>query len=1094
MSISLRSQWGLTIGIALVVLALFIAGAAPANGAPTNPGSSLAQTEDVGDATNDSESSENPPGQGQDSPVRNNSAVIRNIVFLDLDGDGIQEAGEIPLAGITVNLFDSAGNPLATRTTSAEGRYTFGEAAGVVANRNFGISFDASTNTSPLPGGFFNRDLQASDISVRAGGNDDAGLTLPFDLALRTTVDTSTINLAARTVSFNLTVINQGRTVSNFQIVDYLDYPSSGQWASFVPGLNPSGSAGGRSWSWNASNPQRPIVTVNGELAQGQQVSIPVVLRWSNPLPNGIDSLENWAEIINFNDTDPRTGDAVSGALSDHDSTPDRNPRNDDQPGGPGAPKDDSIANLNGDEDDHDVAGFGIFDLALTVQLDDGTNNRSVLPDTRVTFDITVTNQGLVDAGGITLTDYLPATGLTLADPAWTPSAGGATRVLPGRLAPGESTTVSISFTVDDGSTGQINNFVEISAATPRNASGQVIRQAGTNRAIRDVDSTFDNVRGNDNQPSGPGAATDDAVLGEGGDEDDHDVAGIRIGFFDLSVRTTLAGGFERGSVPIGNAVQFNIVVTNEGTVDATDIELIDYLPRRGLVLNDPDWTNNGDGTATLNRPVPGPIAPGGRTAVPITFLVEASATGSIYNWAEIAGADTDSDPTTRTPIDVDSTPGNNPRYDADENAAPPVPVPPTPAPEATDPAPEAADEEAVDDVESGTTADVASDEPVEAPAPIISNVRPASEDDHDFAGVSIDPPELDLALQLRIDEDVDVESLGVEDPVPFIVTVLNEGTVFADDITIVDYLPEIGLTLFDSSWVESGDGTATFSLSEPLAPESTVEIEAFFVVSPGAVGTITNSVEIASATAVDFFGTPILNDNGRPLADIDSVPFGDLQGVLPGLEDDHSSAAIHFAPPPVYDLAIFSDLAEGSERSMFAPGDVVTYDVSVLNQSEVRSADIEVVAEVPVGFTIVGRDWEMDDESRTATLIIEGPLVPGQAVTFETGFRAETDASGNFDNVVRITSSVALDEAGENLGLLDVDPSDDSITVDLSVIPTLAFSGVDVDGGMLLGWSLLAAATFVALIGVAFRRRRPPTGVRVGVVGPATSRFGPAA
>ena len=94
----------------------------------------------------------------------------------------------------------------------------------------------------------------------------------------------------------------------------------------------------------------------------------------------------------------------------------------------------------------------------------------------------------------------------------------------------------------------------------------------------------------------------------------------------------------------------------------------------------------------------------------------------------------------------------------------------------------------------------------------------------------------------------------------------------------------------------------------------------------------------------------------------------------------------------------------------------------------------------------------------------------------------------------IRDSSSVALDEAGENLGLLDVDPSDDSITVDLSVIPTLAFSGVDVDGGMLLGWSLLAAATFVALIGVAFRRRRPPTGVRVGVVGPATSRFGPAA
>jgi uncharacterized repeat protein (TIGR01451 family) len=52
---------------------------------------------------------------------------IGNRVWLD-DGDGVQDPSESPAAGVTVRLFDAAGNLVATTTTDAEGRYLFSSA------------------------------------------------------------------------------------------------------------------------------------------------------------------------------------------------------------------------------------------------------------------------------------------------------------------------------------------------------------------------------------------------------------------------------------------------------------------------------------------------------------------------------------------------------------------------------------------------------------------------------------------------------------------------------------------------------------------------------------------------------------------------------------------------------------------------------------------------------------------------------------------------------------------------------------------------------------------------------------------------------
>jgi len=82
--------------------------------------------------------------------------VIGNMVWLDNDGDGIQDAGEGAMAGVTVSLFDSEDNPLGSVVSGADGSYTFGG----LASGNYYLSF-----TNP-PAGF-------ALSPLNQGGNDD---------------------------------------------------------------------------------------------------------------------------------------------------------------------------------------------------------------------------------------------------------------------------------------------------------------------------------------------------------------------------------------------------------------------------------------------------------------------------------------------------------------------------------------------------------------------------------------------------------------------------------------------------------------------------------------------------------------------------------------------------------------------------------------------------------------------------------------------------------------------------------------------------------------------------------------------------------
>jgi uncharacterized repeat protein (TIGR01451 family) len=72
---------------------------------------------------------------------------IGDLIWFDLDGDGVQDADEPGIPGVTVWLYDSTGTTLlATAVTNAQGLYTF---SGLSANTNYIVR----VNPASLPGG-----------------------------------------------------------------------------------------------------------------------------------------------------------------------------------------------------------------------------------------------------------------------------------------------------------------------------------------------------------------------------------------------------------------------------------------------------------------------------------------------------------------------------------------------------------------------------------------------------------------------------------------------------------------------------------------------------------------------------------------------------------------------------------------------------------------------------------------------------------------------------------------------------------------------------------------------------------------------------
>ncbi|MBX7144309.1 MAG: hypothetical protein K1X79_07640 [Oligoflexia bacterium] len=68
---------------------------------------------------------------------------IGNRVWIDTDKDGEQDAGETPVSGVTVNLYNSGNTLVATTTTDSSGEYLF---SGLSANTSYCIRLDNASD------------------------------------------------------------------------------------------------------------------------------------------------------------------------------------------------------------------------------------------------------------------------------------------------------------------------------------------------------------------------------------------------------------------------------------------------------------------------------------------------------------------------------------------------------------------------------------------------------------------------------------------------------------------------------------------------------------------------------------------------------------------------------------------------------------------------------------------------------------------------------------------------------------------------------------------------------------------------------------
>ncbi|NNL93387.1 MAG: DUF11 domain-containing protein, partial [Saprospiraceae bacterium] len=367
---------------------------------------------------------------------------------------------------------------------------------------------------------FGNTALCETTVEVQDNNNED--FCPRFDLALIKTLDTIATPgpfEPGDAVTFNINVINQGN-IGAFDI-GLVDYVPDGLT------LNDG------NWTQNGD-----LATLNDNIVfLEDSTNVDVKISFTIDSDFMGFSLTNTAEISQAdNDNDPN-----NPPMEDSDSTPDM--INDDVVGG-----DNSVNSENGDEDDHDVAIIEVeqtFDLALEK---DCSTGGPYMPGSTVTYILTVTNQGTVNAPNVELEDNIPS-GLILNDSDWTQNGSVATLNTPIPLvAVGTSVDVEITFTIDD-------MFMNQSIVN----TAQIIDP--NNLLLEDVDSTPGNDDGDQS-------------------EDDEASKMIVVGqVFDLALLKQINFVATPGPFNTGDDVAFTVTVYNQGSIDATNVQVIDYVP-----------------------------------------------------------------------------------------------------------------------------------------------------------------------------------------------------------------------------------------------------------------------------------------------------------------------------------------------------------------------------------------------------------------------------------------------------------------------------------------------------------------------------------
>jgi len=259
-------------------------------------------------------------------------------------------------------------------------------------------------------------------------------------------------------------------------------------------------------------------------------------------------------------------------------------------------------------------------------------------------------------------------------------------------------------------------------------------------------------------------------------------------------------------------------------------------------------------------------------------------------------------------------------------------------------------------------------------------------------------------------------------DDVTFTIEVFNQGSFPVMGVDIVDYIPS-GFVLNDTDWTAGAGNTATTVLPGTLATGESTTVDITLTVVPGTdsgsymnFAEIMNFEDLAGNPADDLDSTPD-NDPDNDGTPSDNVI--DENGNEGGDEDDHDFATVA-VDVPTFDLALIKTLAAGQSATI-APGDDVTFTITVYNQGEATAQNIVVSDYVPGGLVLNDAAWTQSGS--TATTTIAGPIAPGGSASVNITFSVPNTAGSSIEtNYAEISS--AEDEFG-NPGV-DIDSTPD--------------------------------------------------------------------
>ena len=665
-----------------------------------------------------------------------------------------------------------------------------------------------------------------------------------------------------------------------------------------------------------------------------------------------LDTYRNWAEISEDS--------AEDYGVTDEDSSPDDEVRNDDFINH-NDPTADSIA---GDEDDNDyedvspIQPVPVYDLALIKVLASGQTDE-VEAGEQVDYNIIVTNQGTVASNNYSVMDVLPA-GMSFIEASDSPSAtaeGVFWYDLP-NLDPGQTKVLNITLQLDDPTLGEsYSNFAEI------------IEDSADDYEVTDEDSTPDEDPDNDPVVDHNDTTADTVD----GDEDDSDTETITpivpAPIYDLALIKTLAPD-QSTSIMEGDEVNYNITITNQGTVPSNDYTVLDQIPAGMSYVSASDGaTNSGQLVTWSNLPN---IDPGQTKVLTITLLLDDASLGNYRNIAEITE--------------------------------------------------DSAEDYGVSDEDSTTDSDLTND--------LVINHNDADadeivgdEDDNDFEEIAAIQPTFlyDLALvKLLADGQESVVLEG--ETVTYDIFISNQGTTPSGNYSVMDVIPE-GMGFVNASNNGSEDGnTVSWTDLPSIDPGQTEILSITLVLDDASIGSYRNYAEITDDSSEEFGvsdedSTPDTDSSNDLVINHNNINEDDMAGD----EDDSDFEDItSMQPVPVYDLALIKTIADGQNTTL-SIGDQVTYSIIVSNQGTVASNDYCVIDILPAGMSFVSASDNGTFEEGLVNWIDLPNIDPGQTKILTITLRMEDASFDSYRNFAEISN-----DSAEDYGVNDEDSSPD--------------------------------------------------------------------